>query len=91
MSFGMPLSIPGTDMGSIPLKLLIRLVDKQDSQSFSSSLSLKYALKEGGCRIGYEPTKSELRSLSAVDIQGHQRGGFCTTMLIRSEDKKVTK
>ena len=23
----------------------------------SSSLSLKYALRESGCRIGYEPTK----------------------------------
>ena len=37
----------------------------------------KYALRESGCRIGHEPTKNELRSLSAVDIQGHQRGGFC--------------
>ena len=42
----------------------------------SSSLSLKCALRESGCRIGYEPTKNELRLLSAVDIQGHQRGGF---------------
>ena len=42
---------------------------------FSSSLSLKCALRESGCRIGYEPTKNELRSLSAVDIQGDQRGG----------------
>ena len=43
----------------------------------SSSLSFKCALRESGCRIGYEPKKNELRSLSAVDIQGHQRGGFC--------------
>ena len=43
----------------------------------SSRLSFKCALRESGCRIGYEPTKNELRSLSAVNIQGHQRGGFC--------------
>ena len=43
----------------------------------SSSLSFKCALRESACRIGYEPTKDELRSLSAVDIQGHQRGVFC--------------
>ena len=38
---------------------------------FISSLSLSFncALRESGCRIGYEPTKNELRSLSAVDIQ----------------------
>ena len=34
----------------------------------SSSLSFKCAMRENGCRIGYEPTKNELRSLSAVDI-----------------------
>ena len=45
--------------------------------SSSSNLSFKCALRESGCRIGYEPTKNELRSLLAVDIQGHQRGGFC--------------
>ena len=37
----------------------------------------KCALRKSSCRIGYEPTKNELRSLSAVDIQGHQSGGFC--------------
>ena len=37
----------------------------------------KSALRESGCRIGYEPTKNESRSLLAVDIHGHQRGGFC--------------
>ena len=41
-------------------------------------------LRESGCRIGYELTKNELRSLSAVDIQGHQRGGFCIRRLISS-------
>ena len=51
---------------------------------FSSSLSLEYALRESGCRIGYEP-----RSLLAVDFQGHQRGSFCivpffTTVIIIS-------
>ena len=43
----------------------------------SSSLSLEYALRESGCRIGYEPTRNELRLLSEVDIQGLQREGFC--------------
>ena len=46
-------------------------------QFFSSSLALKCALRESSCRIGYEPTKNESRSLLAVDIQGHQCGGFC--------------
>ena len=32
---------------------------------------------ESRCRIGYGPTKNESRSLLAVDILGHQRGGFC--------------
>ena len=45
--------------------------------SSSSSLSFKCALRESGCRTGYEPTKNELRSILAVDIQGNQRGGFC--------------
>ena len=52
----------------------------------SSSLSFKCAWRESGCRIGYEPTKNELRSLSAVDIQGHQRGGSC----IRYENTKLS-
>ena len=43
----------------------------------SSSLSFKCALRLKGCRISYEPTKNELRSLSAVDIQGYKRGAFC--------------
>ena len=43
----------------------------------SSSLSFKCTLREGGCRIRYEPMKNELRSLSAVDFQGYQRGGSC--------------
>ena len=43
----------------------------------SSSLSFKSASRESGCRIGYEPTQNELRSLSAVDFQGHQCRGFC--------------
>ena len=47
----------------------------------SSSLSFKRGLRESGCRIGYDPTKNELRSLSAVDIQGHQRGGLCMQAL----------
>ena len=38
--------------------------------------SSKCALWESGYRIGYEPTKNELRSLSAVDFQGYQRGGL---------------
>ena len=42
---------------------------------FSPSRSFKCALRGNGCRISYEPTKNELISLSAVDIQGHQRGG----------------
>ena len=42
-----------------------------------SSLSFKCALRENGCRIGYEPTKNESRSLSAVYIQRHQHGGSC--------------
>ena len=50
----------------------------QKNMVFSSSLSFKCALRESGCRIGYKPTKNDLRSLSAVDIQGHQRGGFCS-------------
>ena len=40
----------------------------------SSSLSFKCALRESGCRIGYEPTKNELRLLPAVDIQGTKIG-----------------
>ena len=43
---------------------------------FSLILSSKCALRDSGCRIGYEPTGNELRSSSAVDSQGHQRGGF---------------
>ena len=42
----------------------------------SSSLSFKCALRESGCRIGYEPMKNELRSLFVVDIQGYQCRGF---------------
>ena len=41
-----------------------------------SSLSLKCALGENGCRISYEQTKNELRSLSAANVQGHQCEGF---------------
>ena len=37
---------------------------------------LQMCIEGIGCRIGYEPTKNELRSLSAVDIQGHQPGSF---------------
>ena len=48
----------------------------------SSSLSFKCALRESDCRIGYEPTKNELRSLSAVDFQGRQRGGFSLSPLL---------
>ena len=49
-----------------------------DELFFSSSLSLKCALRESGCRIVYELTKDESRLLPAVDIQGHQcGGGFC--------------
>ena len=36
---------------------------------------LQMCFEGSGCRIGYEPTKNELSSLSAVDTQGHQRGG----------------
>ena len=38
---------------------------------------LKMYCDYNGCRIGYVPTKNELRSLAAVVAQGHQRGGFC--------------
>ena len=48
----------------------------QRKRPFSSSPSLKCALREIDCRINYEP-KNESRSLLAVDIQGYQRGGFC--------------
>ena len=50
----------------------------------SSSFSFKCALRESGCRTGYEPTKNHVRSLSAVDIQGHQRGGFCIATMPKS-------
>ena len=52
-------------------------VINSEGSSLFMDLSLECALRENGCRIGYEPTKNELRSLSAVDIQGHQCGGFC--------------
>ena len=48
-------------------------------------------LRESGCRIGDEPTKNELRSLSAVDIQGHQRGGFCIRRSISSSSSLSLK
>ena len=51
----------------------MQLCNKQyvtSARKSSSSLSFKRALRESGSRIGYEPTKNELRSLSAVDIQG---------------------
>ena len=47
------------------------------SAFFSSSLSFKCALRESGSRIGYDRTKNESRLLLAVDILGHQCGGFC--------------
>ena len=47
------------------------------SKGYFNCTLFNCALRESGCRIGYEPTKNELRSSSAVDIQGHQRGGFC--------------
>ena len=52
-----------------------RSIKKDNPWFFSPSRSFKYALRGNGCRISYEPTKNELISLSAVDIQGHQRGG----------------
>ena len=57
----------------------------------SSGPSFKCALRESGCRIGYEPTKNESRSLSAVEIQGHQRGGFCITGSISSSSSLTFK
>ena len=58
---------------------------------FPSSLSFKCALRESGCRIGYEPTKNESKSLSVVDIQGHQHGGFWTVPTVECESWTVSQ
>ena len=54
---------------------------------FSSSLSFKCALRESGCRNGYEPTKNEYGSLLAVDVQGNQRGGVCIVPMNLNESR----
>ena len=59
------------------MMIIIIIIIRVMMMASSPSLSLKCALRESGCRIGCGPTKNELRSLSAVDVQGHQRGGFC--------------
>ena len=68
-----------------------QVVEQEILSSSSSSLLFKCALRESGCRIGYEPMKDELRSLSAVDIQGHQRGGFCIVPRDHVERRRLRK
>ena len=67
----------------------LKIPNFQQVSVYSLTISFKCALRESGCRIGYDPMKDEARSLLAVDIQGHQRGGLCIVPRLRINPRDV--